>query len=109
MPSRVCPGSWFDEFRAVIVGWIAVNGVNVVEIALLRRILDDDRGTLDAVVRQTAVVRATAPGEPGSRKGGFDFRHLRRRRLVVEDTHPLVREVKQHSLLAGVQLGFEDA
>ena len=61
--------SWLDQLRAVIVGRVAVDRVDVIEVALLRRILDDERRSLDAVVRQAAVRRRSAPGEIGLAAG----------------------------------------
>src|ERR1022692_3116601 len=106
---KVFAGSWSDKFRAVIVGWVAVDGVDVIEVALLRCILNDYRRPLDAVIRQASVLRGSAPGEIRFRQVGLDFRHLCRCRLVVEDADPLMHHVEQQSLLTRVQFRGGDA
>src|SRR5262249_49518346 len=106
---RTCARSWLDQSRAVIVGRVAIDRVDVVEGALLRGVLDDERWPLDAKVCELAILRAPAPGKPGLRQIRLDLRHLRRRGLVVEDAYPFVRQVEQQGLLPGVQHGRADA
>src|SRR5438128_9729285 len=50
------------ELRTVIVGRIAINGVDVVDAAL-RRVLDHERRALDPEIRGAAIGRRAAPGE----------------------------------------------
>ena len=91
------------ELCAVVVGRIPIDCMNVIEVALLRRVLDDHRRPLDAVVGEPAILGVAAPGELGLREVGLELRHLGRRRGVVEDPDPLVRDIEQHRLLAGGQ------
>src|ERR1039457_6080400 len=91
------------------IDMLDVYGVDVIEVALLRCILNDYRRPLDAVIRQASVLRGAAPGEIRFRQVGLDFRHLCRYRLVVEDADPLMHHVEQQSLLTRVQFRGGDA
>src|SRR5262245_63879414 len=51
------------EPGAIVVGRIAINGVDVIDAALLRCVLDDQGRSLDAEVCRTAVGRRTATGK----------------------------------------------
>ena len=56
------------ELRTVVVGRIAIDGVDVIDAAL-RRVLDDERRALHPEIRHAAVRRRPAPGEVGLRAG----------------------------------------
>src|SRR3954447_25819184 len=49
--------------RPVIVRRIPIDGVDVIQVPLLRRVLDDQRRTLNAVIGQLAVRCRTTPRE----------------------------------------------
>ena len=71
---QVNAGPLLHETRAVVVGRIAIDRVDVIDAAL-RRVLDDQRRPLDAEVRGAAVGGRSAPGEIGLREIGADLRH----------------------------------
>src|SRR5207248_4532507 len=74
------------ELRAVVVGRVAIDRVDVIEVALLGRIFDDHGGSLDTVVRQPAVPGRAAPGEIRLREVRLDFRHLGFRGAFIKNT-----------------------
>src|SRR6185436_14890509 len=86
------------DLRTVVVGRIAIDGVDVVD-AVLRRVLDDERRPLDSEVRGAAVRRRAAPGEKRLGKVRPDLGQPRLRERVVHDAGPLAREIDQHRLL----------
>src|SRR4051812_45711766 len=49
--------------RPVIVRRIPIDGVDVIQVPLLRRVLDDQRRTLNPVIGQLTVRRRTTPRE----------------------------------------------
>src|SRR3954468_23175713 len=87
------------ELRTVVVRGIAVDGVDVVDAALLRRILDDERRPLDPEVRRAAVGRRPTPREIRLRQVRPDLRHPRLAERVVLDPCPLANQIEQHRLL----------
>src|SRR5258707_1653493 len=84
--------------RPVVVRRVPIDGVDVIH-ATLRRVLDDEGGSLDAEVRGAARGRGAAPGKIGSGKAGPDLVHTWRRERVVRDPGPLMDEVHEHGLL----------
>src|SRR5688500_7989561 len=72
------------ELRTVVVGRIAVDGVDVVDAAL-RRVLDDQRRSLHAEIRRAAGRGWPAPGEIGLRQVAADFSQARCGECVVHD------------------------
>src|SRR6188768_3684311 len=66
-----------SKLRAVVIGWIAVDRVDVIEAAL-RCVLDHQRRPLDPEVRHAAVRRRAAPREPGLRQCRLELGHARR-------------------------------
>src|SRR5688572_26710449 len=92
-----------NQPRAVIVGRIAIDRVDVIEVAPLGSVLDQNRWALNAVVRNAAVLGGATPGEIRARQIGADFRHSSRGAFVIENADPFVREVEKHGLLTLVQ------
>src|SRR5262245_29965002 len=66
------------ELRAIVVGGIAIDRVNVIDAAL-RRVFDHDGWPLDPEVRRAPVRRWSAPGEVGLGKIRPDLSHARLR------------------------------
>src|SRR5215203_6853831 len=64
------------ELGAIIVGGIAVYRVNMIDAAL-RRVLNDQRGSLDAEIRRAAVGGRPAPREIGVVQVRLDLPHSR--------------------------------
>src|SRR2546428_1433956 len=62
------------ELRAIVIGRITIDGMDVIDAAL-RRVLDDQGGPLDPEVRGAAVDRRPAPGEVGLREVCPDLGH----------------------------------
>src|SRR4051812_687763 len=91
------------ELRTVVVGRVAVDGVDVIDAAALRRVLDHQRRALDAEIRGRAVLDRTTPGEIRLRQVAADFRHPRLRVGAVHDSRPLADDVEQHRLLRGAE------
>src|SRR5262245_8180668 len=87
------------ELRAIVVGGIAVDGVDVIDAALLRRVFDHERRSLHAKVGGAAGRRRAAPGEVRLRKVRADLGHARLRERVVHETGPFAHDVEQHGLL----------
>src|SRR5262245_50890850 len=62
------------DFRTVVVGGVAVDRVDVIDVPL-RRVLDDQRRSLNAEVRRAAIGRGPAPREVRLRQVGPDLGH----------------------------------
>src|SRR5713101_6335328 len=84
--------------RPVVVRGIPIDGVDVIH-STLRRVLDDEGGSLDAEVRGAARGRGAAPGKVGLGKAGPNLVHPWRGERAVGDPGPLVDEVHEHRLL----------
>src|SRR4029077_4999077 len=76
------------ELCAIVVGRIAVDGMNMLDAAL-RCVFDDQRRSLDAEVRRTAVGVRSAPGEIGLPQTPPDFSHPWLGVRIVHDAGPL--------------------
>src|SRR5262245_37462870 len=96
-------GSWRHQPCSIVVSGITVDRVDVINIALLRSILDQDSGSLDPKVRKASVFSCSAPGKVSARQIGADFRHPCSSPFVIEDANPFVREVQKQCLLAVVE------
>src|SRR5262245_3063980 len=65
------------ELRTVFVRRVAIDRVDVIDAAALRRVLDHDGGSLDPEIRRTPAGRRAAPGKVGLREVGANLRHAR--------------------------------
>src|SRR5437867_2056077 len=84
--------------RPVVVRGIPIDGMDVIH-ASLRRVLDDEGGSLDAEVRGAALGRGAAPGKIRLGETGPNLAHPWLREGVVRDPGPLAHEVQEHRLL----------
>src|SRR2546425_9092732 len=107
-PSRYAARLLARELRTVVIGRIAIDGMNVVH-AVLRRVLDDEGWPLDPEVRRTAVGRRATPGEVGLRQVRPDLCYARFAERVGHDAGPLPHELHQHRLLRRRERGRTNA
>src|SRR5580765_3942889 len=74
-----------------VLGWVPTEA--------LRRVLDDNRRSLDAEVSGAAFFGRAAPRKPGFRDVLFYLVHLRFRRSVMHNAGPFTGQVEQHLAL----------
>src|SRR6267142_143059 len=83
---------------SVVVCGVPIDRMDVID-APLRRVLDDERWSLDAEVRGAALGRRAAPRKIGLWKLGADLVYPRRSERIVRDPRPLAHDVHEHRLL----------